>query len=63
MKKYIYINANELRDLTSPKMSLTKAREVIQDVNKKIEASKHYVPCNYRAPKEMVLEYLGLKGE
>lgn len=63
MTKFQYISANDLRELTDPKIGLTKARHIIKTVNDEIESSGCLVPCNYRAPKEMVLKKLGLKGK
>jgi len=63
MTEYRYITANELMKLTNNAFGLTKARLIIKEVNKDIENSGCLVPCNYRAPKNMVLEKLGLKGD
>jgi len=63
MPVFQYISASELMELTNNAFGLTKARSIIKEVNKDIKDSGCLVPCNYRAPKNMVLAKLGLKGE
>lgn len=63
MSKFEYISAQDLRSIIEPKPSLGKARETIRIVNEEIRNSGCLVLCDYRAPKDLVLKKLGLKGE
>lgn len=57
----ITITSKELMELWG--CGRTKAQSIIREVNKDIKDSGKQVISNRRAPRSMVLEKLGLKGE